>query len=86
MMRGSFTKGGRISDYFDTKYISVLWIEQILHNSKDQKIANFSNLKQVNFRVTLVIYELSKDLGLVPCPFEWNTLIGRIQYVWFHIL
>ncbi len=39
--RGYFMKDCRISGYFDTKYITVLWIEQILHNYEDQKIANF---------------------------------------------
>ncbi len=50
-------KDTRISGYFDTKYMTVLRIEQILHNFEDQKFANFLNLKQVNFRVTLVIYD-----------------------------
>ena len=44
----------RISGYFDIKYMTVLRREEILHNFEDQKIANFSNLKQVNFRMTLV--------------------------------
>ena len=52
--RGGFMKDGRISGYFDTKYMTVLQIEQILHNFEGQKIANFFNLEQVNFRVTLV--------------------------------
>ncbi len=47
-------KDGRIYGYFDTKYMTVLRIEQILHNFEDQKIAHFLNLEQVNFRVTLV--------------------------------
>ncbi len=50
-----FMKDGWISGYFDTKYIAILWIEPILHNFEDQKIANFLNLEQVYFRVTLVI-------------------------------
>ena len=54
-------KDARISGYFDTKYMTVLRIEQILHNFEDQKLANFLNLEQVNFRVTLVI--------LVTCLF-----------------
>ncbi len=45
-------KDGRISGYFDTRYVAILRIEQILHNFEDQKIANFLNLEQVNFRVT----------------------------------
>ena len=48
--RGYFLKDARISGYFDTKYMTILRIEQILHNFKDQKIANFINLEQVNFR------------------------------------
>ena len=51
-------KDGQISGYFDTKYMTVRPIEQIermLLNFEDQKIANFLNLEQVNFRVTLVI-------------------------------
>ncbi len=34
-------KDGRIYGYLDTKHMRELWIEQILHNFKDQKIANF---------------------------------------------
>ncbi len=49
-------KDGRITGYFDTKYMTVLRIEQILHNFEDQKFANFLNLKHVNFRVTLVTW------------------------------
>ena len=40
--------------YFDTKYMTVFRIEHILHYFEDQKIANFFNLEQVNFRMTLV--------------------------------
>ena len=47
-------KDERILGYFDTKYMTVLRIEQILHNFEGQKFANFLNLEQVNFRVTLV--------------------------------
>ncbi len=50
--RGYFLKDGRISVYFDTKYMTICQIEQILHNFEDQKIVNFLNLEQVNFRVT----------------------------------
>ena len=35
--------------------MTVLGIEQILHNFEDQKFANFYNLELVHFRVTLVI-------------------------------
>ena len=42
-------KDDRISCYFDTKYMTILRIEQILHNFEDQKIADFFNLEQVNF-------------------------------------
>ncbi len=52
-------KAGRISGYFDTKYMTILQIEQILHIFEDQKIVNFFNLEQVNFRVTLVKCESS---------------------------
>ena len=45
-------KDARITGYFDTKYMTVLQIEQILHNFGDQKFADFFNLEQVNFRVT----------------------------------
>ncbi len=31
-----FIKDGRISGYFDTKYMSLLRIEQILHNFEDR--------------------------------------------------
>ncbi len=49
-------KDCRISGYFVTKYMTVLPIEQILHDFEDQIIAKFFNLEQVNFRVTLVIF------------------------------
>ena len=39
--RGYFMKNARISDYFDTKYMTVRRTEQILHNFEDQKFANF---------------------------------------------
>ena len=48
-------KDAQISGYFDTKYMTVLRIEQIFHNFEDQEVANFFNLEQVNFRVTLVM-------------------------------
>ncbi len=51
-------KDAGISGYFDTKYMTVIRIEQILHNFEDKKIAKFFNLEQVNFRVTLVICEI----------------------------
>ncbi len=54
--RDYFLKDARISGYFDTKYMTVLRVEQILHNFEDQKFANFLNLEQVNFRMTLVMY------------------------------
>ena len=53
--RGYVRKDGRISGYFDTKYVTVVPIEQILHNFEDREIANLFNLKQVNFHMTLVI-------------------------------
>ncbi len=34
-------KDTRIPGYFDTKYITVLQIEQILHNFQGQQFANF---------------------------------------------
>ncbi len=52
---GYLLKDGQISGHFGTKYMAVLQIEQILHNFEEPKIANFFNLEQVNFRVTLVI-------------------------------
>ena len=54
--RSYFLKSGQISGYFGTKYTTVLQVEQILHNFEDQKVADFLNPEQVNFRVTLVIY------------------------------
>ncbi len=53
--RSYFPKYGRISGCFDAKYMTVVQIEQILHNFEDQKIVDFFNNEQVNFRVTLVI-------------------------------
>ncbi len=54
-------KDARISGYFDTKYVTVLQIEQILHNFECQKFADFFNLEQVNFRVTLVKSVMAKN-------------------------
>ncbi len=57
-------KESRISCHFGTKYMTVLRIEQILHNFEDQKFANFSNLEQVNFCVTLVMCDFSVNSDL----------------------
>ncbi len=42
--RSNFLKDARIPSYFDSKYMTVLHIEQILHNFEDQNIDNFLNL------------------------------------------
>ena len=47
-------KDARIPGHFDTKYMTILRIEKILHNFEDQKFGHFFNLEQVNFRVTLI--------------------------------
>ena len=52
---GDLMKDTRISEYFDTKYMTLLWMEQILHIFEDKKFAYFFNFEQVNFRMTLVI-------------------------------
>ncbi len=57
--RGYFMKDVRTSGHFDTKYMTVLRIEKLLHNFEDQKFANFLNLEQVNFCLTLVIFVYS---------------------------
>ena len=36
-----FMKDAQIPGFFDTKYMTVLRIEQILHNFEDQKFADF---------------------------------------------
>ena len=69
--RGFFLNNGRISDYFDTKYMTVFRIEQILHNFEDQKFANFLNLEQVNFRVTLVILHHHFRQTVASCLVLW---------------
>ena len=61
--RGYFMKSGRISGYFDTKHMTVLRMEQIVHNFVDQKIANFFNHERVNFCVTFVIYPFEATTG-----------------------
>ncbi len=38
--------------------MTVLRIEKNLHNFEDQKFTIFFNLEQVNFRVTLIIYQI----------------------------
>ena len=53
-------KDARISGYFDTKYTTVLWIEQIYTILKTKNLPIFFTPKQVNFRVTLVIYDTNK--------------------------
>ena len=57
-------KDGRSTDYFDTNYMTILRIEQILHNFEDQKIAYSFNLEQVNFCVTLVTFDLIYSISL----------------------
>ena len=87
-----FLKDGRIPSYFGTKYVTLLQIGQILHNSEGKKTANFLNLEQVNFRVTLVIqatmrHQLQQAEGFVgsikrfPCPIFQNASIffGEVQ-------
>ena len=80
--RGYFLKDARIPSYFDTKYMTVSRIEQILHNFEDQKFANFFNLEQVYFRVTLVVHKPLRDwLSAENCSFsclEYYTL--DVQY------
>ena len=61
-------KDAWIPGYFDTRYRTVLQIEQILHNFEDQKIANFFKIEQVNFRVTLVIYVKNWQLKTYYLP------------------
>ena len=57
-------KDARISGSFDTKYMTVLRIEDILHNFEDQQFANFFNHEQVNFRMTLVNYHTAKQVDM----------------------
>ncbi len=63
--RSYFLKDGLIPGYFGTKYMTVLQIEQILHNFEDQKIANFFNLEHVNFSMTLVIRKMMSASSLL---------------------
>ncbi len=70
--RDYFLKYAWISGYFDTKYMTVLRIEQILHNFEDQKFAHFLYLEQVNFRVTLVIW----------CCVQWNVKLQLLCYLY----
>ena len=72
---GYFLKDAGIPGYFDTKYMTVLRIVQILHNFEDWKFANFFKLKQVNFRVTFVIWPwpLTHDLDIQSQPSQgWS--------------
>ncbi len=48
-------KSCQISDYFDTKYTKVVPIELALQKFEYSKIGNVLNLKQVYFRMTLVM-------------------------------
>ena len=66
-------KDARISHYFDTKYMTVLRIGQILHNFEDQKFANSFNLQQINFRATLVICEI--QIWLMSKILKCNSLV-----------
>ncbi len=79
-------KDGRKFGYFDTKYMTVLRIEQILHNFEDQKFVNFFNLEQVDFRVTLVIYfnihvhnVLHNSHMYTTHPPTWNLKICALE-------
>ena len=97
--RGFFLKDGRISGYFDTNYMTILQIEQILHGLKDQKSANFFNLEQVNFHVTLVKYVCWSMIsaswvvlgkGIVQCFTRVTihrvfVLIGEVPYLARHV-
>ncbi len=47
--RSYYMKDTQISCYCDTKYMTVLLIEQILHYFEYQKFDHFFNLEQVNF-------------------------------------
>ena len=40
-------KDAQVSCYFGTKNITVLQIEQVLHNFEDQQFANFFNLEHL---------------------------------------
>ncbi len=73
--RDYFMKDGRISGYSDTKYMRVLRTEPILHYFEDQKSANFFNLEQVNFRVTLVMCAL-----LLFCPWLCQVYQNQIDH------
>ncbi len=67
-------KDARISGYFDTKYMTLLRLEQMLYNFEDQTFANFFNLEQVNFRVTLVEFQLKG--GCWPECAPWWQLMS----------
>ncbi len=54
--------------------MTVLQIEQILQNFEDPKIANFFNLEEVNFRVTLVIYGCRNNL-------DWSPTTSTINWM-----
>ena len=53
--RVHFLNSCRIFGYFDTKFTTIAQIEQILQESKDPKIDNILNLKQVYFLVARII-------------------------------
>ena len=56
--RGYFMKAARISGYSDTKHMTVLQIEQILHNFEDQKFALFFTFNMSIFAWQMCMYGL----------------------------
>ena len=72
--RGYFMKDCQISGYLDTKYVTVLRIELILHNFEDSKIANFLTWNRSIFAwhsphgSDHVDWSTPRDRQLTPAP------------------
>ena len=77
-----------MSDYSETKYITVLQIEQILHNFKDQKIANFRGQfsRGTHFRLQLTSGALEKPWEGRPSVFGTGgggaLFVGMVKGGW----
>ena len=63
--KGYFMEDGRISGYFDTKYMTILPIEQILHNFEDQIFFLTQNRSIQVFFLLLLLRSHSVYIGNV---------------------
>ncbi len=62
-------KDAKISSYFDTKYMAVLQIEQILHSFEDNKSANFSTMDMLGvmngFKYSVHTFQSTMNVAII---------------------